>query len=616
MSRGRRIAYYGLPMLFCLAVHWLALRTWFSGDDFAWLGLPLDLKSNSLFHVLFAPEAQGTVRTLSERLYFLVFSSIFGLHAPPFRIWAFLTQFANIALLIQIARRLTGSALAGFLAPLLWVANSGLAIAMDWSSAYNEIAFAFFLLLAFRLFLMHIDTGQRKYWVGQWVVFILGFGALELNVMYPALAAGYALCCARPYFRKTLWLFIPSVVFTAAHFAFVPAPTDPYYQMHVDASMLTTWWRYWLFGLGAWRDSPIDWRPNWLGFSIALAITGALAWFAASKLRRRDWLPVFLIGWFFAVILPVLPLRNHFTEYYIMVPVIGLAILGAWAMAQARGWLIPAVIALAALYAMVSIDETYVTERYFYVRARRVKYLVTAIESLPRADAANKVLLSGIDNDLFWSCVFDDPFRLIGIREIYLAPGTEKGIDPHVEWGGISRFLISPTDAYLAISHGHAKIYELVARRLHDVTPLYLPGLAEQYSMAHPDFVDVADPTYQSRLGPTWYQAERGYRWMPKTATVMIAGPRKPGQSLEVTGYCPAPLVARAPLDVSFRADGIEIGKATLRQPDQAFTLKFAMPPQLTGKPTLELEVEVSRTTETASDQRPLGLVFGTFTMK
>jgi hypothetical protein len=299
-----------------------------------------------------------------------------------------------------------------------------------------------------------------------------------------------------------------------------------------------------------------------------------------------------------------------------MVPAIGLSILGAWAIAQARSWLIPVAVALAGLYFMVSITETHVTEKYFYARARKIKYLVTALESLPKADAENKILLSGVDNDLFWSCFFDDPFRLIGITEIYLAPGSEKGIDTHQEWGGISRFVISPSDAYVAISHGHGKIYELVGRQLRDLTPLYLPALAAQYSAAHADFVDVGDPTYQSSLGPTWYQPERGFRWMPKTATVKIAGPRQGGQILEITGYCPALLVDKGPLEVRFRADGIDIGKMTLHQPDQDFKLRFTMPPQLAGRPTLELEIEVGRTVQAAGDQRPLGLIFGTFTMK
>ena len=209
-------------MLFCLAVHQLALKTWFFQDDFAWLALRLDISSpGELFQALFSPKAQGTIRTLSERLYFLCFSSLFGLNVVPFKVCTFLTQLANIVLLIQVARRLTGSAAAGFLAAILWTANAGLALALGWSSAYNEIAFAFVILLAFRLFLQYIDTSKQKYWVWQWIVLLLGFGVLELNVTYPALAAGYALCCARSYFRKTLYLFIPSILFIAAHFAFI-----------------------------------------------------------------------------------------------------------------------------------------------------------------------------------------------------------------------------------------------------------------------------------------------------------------------------------------------------------------------------------------------------------
>ena len=234
-SRAGRVAFYAAPMLFCIAVHWIALKTWFRADDFAWLGLPLDLRpSHNLLDVLFGWRAQGTIRTISERLYFLVFTWMFGLHALPFRLWAFVTQLANIVLVMRITQRITGSALAACLAPVLWSANAGLAIALDWSSAYNEICFAFFLLLAFYLFLRYIDTGRRWYWIAQWVVFLLGFGALELNVMYPAIAAGYALCCARPYFRRTLFLFIPAVLFTALHFLYAPKTTDPNYMLHVD----------------------------------------------------------------------------------------------------------------------------------------------------------------------------------------------------------------------------------------------------------------------------------------------------------------------------------------------------------------------------------------------
>jgi hypothetical protein len=103
---------------------------------------------------------------------------------------------------------------------------------------------------------------------------------------------------------------------------------------------------------------------------------------------------------------------------------------------------------------------------------------------------------------------------------------------------------------------------------------------------------------------------------MPKTATLKIHGPTKSGQVLEASGYCPAAVLKQGPLDVSFRADGIPLGTSTLTKPDQLFTVKLAWPAQLLGRPMVELEIEVSRTLEVPGENRPLGLVFTTFTIK
>ena len=66
---------------------------------------------------MFAPLAQGTIRPWSERGFFLLFYSLFGLEALPFRIWVFLTQFANLILVASLTIRITKSRLAGFLRP-------------------------------------------------------------------------------------------------------------------------------------------------------------------------------------------------------------------------------------------------------------------------------------------------------------------------------------------------------------------------------------------------------------------------------------------------------------------------------------------------------------------
>lgn len=355
----------------------------------------------------------------------------------------------------------------------------------------------------------------------------------------------------------------------------------------------------------------------WLGLSVAVAISLALASFAANKLRRRDWLPLFLLGWFLVVISPILPLRDHFTEYYVVVPSIGLAILGAWALASARGRTAVVADVLTVLYCTLSIADLHNTEKYFYNRARAMKCILLGLKALPAAETSQAILIDGVDNELFWSGISDDPFRQLGISRVYLTPGSEALINPHPEWGGISRFVIGRDDALSLLTNHRAVVFELQGRNLDDVTGRYLARV--HFALDHPEFIAVANPLYGNRLGPTWYQIEQNFRWIPKAATVRIAGPKAPGQSLEVTGYCPAVVLSQGPLQVSFHGDGIAIGSVSLNRPNQHFDLKLPLPSALIGRPGIEVEVEVNHTirrSASGNDPRTLGLVLQTFTIK
>jgi hypothetical protein len=345
-----------------------------------------------------------------------------------------------------------------------------------------------------------------------------------------------------------------------------------------------------------------------------LAITTALLVFAIRKLRRRDLLPVFLLLWFPIALLPVLPFRDHFTEYYVSAPAIGLAILGGWALSQARGRTLFMASALAALYLVLTIQDAFDLERFYYDRSRKMKYFITALEELPKADASKKLLLAGVSEDLFWSGFADDPFALIGIREVYLFPGSERAVGEHPEWGGIGRYAILPEQAFSALVRQNAVVLALDGRHLRDVTSAYLPTLAV-FVEKHAQFVDAGDPAAQNRLGSTWYGIEGDHRWMPKTATVTLAGPEKPGMVFEVTGDCAAALLTSGPLGVTFSGDHIQMGSATLREPGH-FELHFAMPPELVGRPQIEIEIEMSRTYRPPGEQRDLGLIFGTFRIR
>lgn len=604
-SRPARALYYGAPMLFALWLHWLALKTWFSGDDFAWLGLRSQIHSFSdLLWALFHPFAQGTVRLWSERVYFLVLTSLFGLNALAFRIAAFTTQFLNLLLLQWIARRLTGSVLAALLAPALWLINPAMIIPMAWDSAYNEILCSTFLLAAFALLLKYVETGERRYWVAQFAVFVLGFGALELMVMYAAIASLYAYCCARSIFRRTLWLFVPSGLFTLVHYLWIPKAPDPHYAMHPDASMLLTLWNYWRLALGASRPDIVDWRPFWLGTAIALLLTAALVAFAWRRSER--WFP---IAWFVLMLLPVLPLRDHFSDYYLTTPVIGLAIVGAWAVSAGarRPW----TWILLALYLTVSFQDLHIAERWYYEHARNLRNVVLG---LVRAHPGDKtVLLTNVSNDLFWSGFGDHPFPLFGLEHVYLAPGTEKAIDPHPEWGGINEYVLPQEQAGAELATNHAAVFSVSAGGVQNVTAQYKTMLDARFFAEHRTRIEIGNPLFAFLLGPAWYSPENGFRWMPRTATVRIGGPQSPGERLAISGYAPRAVV---PTGLSVDVDGRRLGTRRLVRPDERFEVEFPLPASEVGAFAMDVQLTVDHTIQAGTDRRPLGLIVQTVTIK
>jgi hypothetical protein len=618
VTKSARVLYYGLPVLFCLAVHWIALRIWFFQDDFVWLGLHLEVHSwRDLAVALFNPKAQGTVRALSERLFFLAFSWIFGLHSLPFRIWMFLTQFANIWLLMRITERLTASRLAAFLAPILWCANAGLALAIGWTSAYNEIACAFFLLLAFHLFLRYIDTNGRGYGVATWIVFILGFGALELMVVFPVLAAGYVFVFARSHVRKALLLFIPSVLFGVAHLLFIPKITVGPYAMHFGASMIAMLAKYWMYAVAACREKPFGFVPWQALAALGVAITALLAIFVVRRALQRDWLPLFCAGWFLVVLLPVLPLQDHFMDYYVTVPAIGLSMLGGYALALTRMRILAGLLACA--YLAVSIRDVRAQDEFRLSRSERVHNLIRNLQAGTVRGPGKTILLKGIPSEVFVSGfntgVNDDPFRLVGLPPVFLAPGSENTFRLTPGPMTSSRYYTSPSVAITALKHG-AVVYEYTPAGLQDVTQQYFAQLTAKYPDSLPDNIDVGNPIFAELLEGAWYAIEFGHRWMGKSALLHIAGPSDQNRKLYIMGYCDAMSLAAGPVTATFHADGVPIGSTTLADANKVFHLDYPLPKSSVGKPKIAISIAVDHIVRPAGATRDLGLVFGTFAIR
>ena len=617
MTRVGRAAYWTIPSLLCLALYWLGLKAWFLQDDFAWLGLhQLIHRPQDLWHVMFAPMAQGTIRPWSERGFFLLFYSLFGLEALPFRVWVFLTQFANLVLLCSVTWRLTRSRAAGFLSPILWMVNSALSGAMSWTSGYNQVLCAFFLLLAFRLFLQYVETGERKYYVWQWVVFLLGFGALELNVVYPALAFSYALFCARKYLWRTVPLFAASAVYAAVHNRVSPGSKTGVYAMHWDSSIVTTFGTYWRWAMGPERMGNLGYGPPWLLATGTCLLLGAVAAFVLWKLYRREWLAAFCVSWFAIVLSPLLPLRDHVSDYYNTIPVIGLAILGAWAVVEA--WKSGTVarigaIVLAIVYVASNATVTEAQTRWNFQRSRALRALVRGVERAHELHPGKMILLKGVRSELFWTGFADRPFRLLGISEVYLVPGSEDQIDAHPDIGEPREFVLPPAPALMALKRGQAVVYEASGERLLNITSFYTKLALSTWKPELPQSVDAGESLYNDQFGNGWYPIENGYRWMSQEAEVRLGAPKSTGQKLHLSGYAPEELLRAGPLHLNVSADGVVFSTFTLQPKDLQFDLTAEMPAASVGKMETLIRLTSDRVYVPPQDGRKLSLAFGKF---
>lgn len=586
------------PPLFALYVYWHGLLAWFQQDDFVWLGLLAGVTGpGELMLALFQPTAHGTWRPLSERAFFLAFQSMFGYNALPFHIWVFLTQCVNFTLMSSILLRLTASRLAAVAAPMLWIANSKLMIAMSWPCEYILALCAFFLLLAFHFLLRHIETGERRYYVFMWFAFLAGFGAMESNVVFPMLAASYTLLCAPRYFRKTLPLLAASAAYTVFHFAIAPRQPSGPYAMHFDISIVRTFWSYWRWAFEPLNMNAFTGLPEWSAKAfMAMATLALIVWVARQSLG----LPHVLVLWFGILLAPVLPLRDHVTDYYLTLPLIALAMLAACALARAyestRQWKILATVLLAT-YLAQSVPSARGAAKWWHDRTIEAKRLVLPVFALHEKDPARLIVLEGVDDTLFWSAVAHYPFRLPAGTYVYLAPGSEARVAARPETGfDVANFVLPAgrkREDFLLYNAATGRLGEPPSRR-----------------------VDAADPAQASHLGAGWYEGESGHRWMSGRATVRMAAPSDAAQRLYLNGYCPAALLSSGPVGMTVLVDGQALQPARLTAGDQPFTFDFALSTSLAGKLNMEVAVELERTFRVPSDTRDLGVTFGVFEIR
>jgi hypothetical protein len=617
MNRLRTAAWWAAPCLLCLILYWPSLTAWFRGDDFAWLGAGIyNQNLHDLLISVFGPKAQGTIRPLSERIFFMLGFQLFGLDALPFHITVFVTHFANLVLACSIGARITGSRAAGLIACVLWLVNSSNILPLGWTCVYNQVLCGFFLLLAFHFLLRYVETGETRYYWLQWAMFVVGFGAQELNFVYFAIAAAYTWLCARKHFRLTLPMFAVSAVYVVAHRLAAPGPKSGDYAMHFTGSMLSTLWKYltWTFG-PTFLFTPVGWLKPLLPYLVGILIAQLLC-FAVFRWKRGAVIPGFCLAWYVILLAPVLPLRDHMTEYYVFLPTLGLAWLAGWGITEAwqRGKAASVCAVLVALlYVAIQLPTTLATQLWSHDLSIRARNLVEGVESAHEQHPKQSILLEGVDTELFWNAVLDRPFRLFGLDAVYLTPGSEQRIEAHPDLGDINQYVLPSGVVANALARDEIVVFDVRGPRLRNITDAYA---AQPRDARPPMRVDASSPLTQYLLGPEWYPSDGDHRWMPRRATLRIGAPTAPGHKLFLRGDCPDEQLKAGPLDVAVTVDGSTLPVAKIHSGENAFELGFALPDSVVGKPEMNVTIEVSRVIRPASDPRDLGLVFGVFEVK
>ncbi len=432
MRPGLRFpAWWAAVCAFCTALYWPGLTAWFQRDDFGWLGLEAQVRGGgSLVNALFAPMSQGTVRFLGDRTYFLGLSWVFGLNPLAFRVCAFVTMFASLAVLMAIVHRLTRSVLVAGLAALLWLVNSALAPAMTWSSPYNQILCGFLLLLSLWQLERYLETGKRRYYAGVWLTFLAGFGANEITVVFPALAAVWCLCRVRRIPRSVLALFLGSLVFLAVEFALIhPAPRTGIYALYFDGSVMRTFLKHWQNALGPGRMFALGLIGRRTGMWLSVAISAGLALHVWRTTRARDLSAVFWLAWFVLAIAPVLPLRDHIVDYYPAVPAIGLAGLCAGAIQRARGdasrLLRVATVAWVGIYVVASLVAARELTTGYHEDSVMARCFIQELQRIRELRPGSAVVVQSFPPRLHAAAVTDEALRLYGMPGVRILPPVD-----------------------------------------------------------------------------------------------------------------------------------------------------------------------------------------------
>lgn len=599
MTRFLRIALLIAPVIIMAVLFHEGATAWFQQDDFAHLKLAAATRVDQLPQMMVMPIAQGTFRPLSERLYFWSLYKSFGLNHIPFRLIAFALQSANAILLVLLLRRLTGSRRAALVGSVVWIINPCLTLPMTWIAATNQIMLTFCVLSAFLAFVVFVEQGNLRMLGVSWAFFAAGFGVLETIVALPALLTLYTLLFHRERLIAAALFWIPSLAFAALHLLLIPKQRQGVYSIQLGFGTLTkSLWTYWNWSWLLDSEAKQFGIPPVVGVLTASLVL--LGFIALGFKRPANRLILFGLGWFALALGPVLPLGDHVSDYYLTLPLIGVAIAVATAFREFPK--LTGVPLIAYFLLCMQFSTSY--SRSFAAKSRNIEALMRGVEQIHAAQPDSTILLADIGDDLFWSGIYDNPFSLAGAPKTFLTPESAANLTPFPELFRAEDYTLPRPTVEALLEKNQARVYLVGKRSLTHVTSQYMKTARGTEKNRQPTAVHLAEPDISSAIGMEWYAPEEAFRWMPRSATVKLSGT---GKEIVVMGFCAAEqLRDHRQLGLRGEWNNSPLGEVSVNPCPGDFSLHFPLPPGHSETGTLRLTT--SSVVRVGNDLRDLGL--------
>lgn len=126
---------------------------------------------------------------------------------------------------------------------------------------------------------------------------------------------------------------------------------------------------------------------------------------------------------------------------------------------------------LVGMYGAGSIAEVDRIEAHQVDVTDRMRALLRVLEVEIEEHPGSIFVLRGVSEDLFLAGFREDPFRLIGIHEVWLAQGDDQVLQ-RKDLDGLGRFRTSPEQLAQRSARGEVRTMEISSAAVRDITGL------------------------------------------------------------------------------------------------------------------------------------------------